>query len=190
MVVKKLKPAETRKLLPFKIWVCDKVRDLRCSGVVRLNCVDFPLRGSALKEVCATNHLALLKDAKIFDLPPGWEATSSDCKQQLTPRNHYQIATMADGIDRKADERMEFTTSKDVSVAPTFTDRKFPFLLSTSLLILANSASQGELTPWYLCIWLRVAFCCPISSHRANLQRSRYHRSGAIWYWKDSHLLH
>jgi hypothetical protein len=26
------------------------------------------------------------------------------------------------GIDRKADERMEFTTSADVSVAPTFTD--------------------------------------------------------------------
>jgi hypothetical protein len=24
------------------------------------------------------------------------------------------------GIDRKADERMEFTTSKDVTVAPTF----------------------------------------------------------------------
>jgi hypothetical protein len=35
---------------------------------------------------------------------------------------------MADGIDRKADERMEFTTSKDVTVAPTFQDRKFPFL--------------------------------------------------------------
>merc|ERR1712098_464599 len=31
-------------------------------------------------------------------------------------------AIMADGIDRKADERMEFTTSADVSVAPTFTD--------------------------------------------------------------------
>ena len=26
------------------------------------------------------------------------------------------------GIDRKAEERMEFTTSKDVTVAPTFTD--------------------------------------------------------------------
>ncbi len=29
---------------------------------------------------------------------------------------------MADGIDRKADERMEFTTSKDVVVNPTFQD--------------------------------------------------------------------
>jgi ATP-dependent RNA helicase len=28
------------------------------------------------------------------------------------------------GIDRKMDERMEFTTSKDVTVAPTFTDSK------------------------------------------------------------------
>lgn len=31
---------------------------------------------------------------------------------------------MADGIDRKAEERMEFTTSKDVTVAPTFQDSK------------------------------------------------------------------
>jgi len=30
------------------------------------------------------------------------------------------------GIDRKAEERMEFTTSKDVTVAPTFQDSKFP----------------------------------------------------------------
>jgi hypothetical protein len=35
------------------------------------------------------------------------------------------IAIMAEGgIDRKAEERMEFTTSKDVTVAPTFTDSK------------------------------------------------------------------
>jgi ATP-dependent RNA helicase len=27
---------------------------------------------------------------------------------------------MADGIDRKADERMELSTSKEVTVAPTF----------------------------------------------------------------------
>jgi hypothetical protein len=32
-----------------------------------------------------------------------------------------QFPIMAEGgIDRKADERMEFTTSKDVTVAPTF----------------------------------------------------------------------
>jgi ATP-dependent RNA helicase len=29
---------------------------------------------------------------------------------------------MADGIDRKADERMEFSTSKEVVVSPTFQD--------------------------------------------------------------------
>jgi ATP-dependent RNA helicase len=29
---------------------------------------------------------------------------------------------MAEGIDRKADERMEFTTSKEVVVSPTFQD--------------------------------------------------------------------
>ncbi len=32
------------------------------------------------------------------------------------------------GIDRKADERMEFTTSKDVTVAPTFQDSKLAYL--------------------------------------------------------------
>jgi hypothetical protein len=37
---------------------------------------------------------------------------------------------MAEGIDRKADERMEFTTSKDVVVAPTFQDSSFPFHFS------------------------------------------------------------
>ena len=31
------------------------------------------------------------------------------------------------GIDRKADERMEFTTSKDVTVAPTFQESVFLF---------------------------------------------------------------
>merc|ERR1712093_616968 len=39
-----------------------------------------------------------------------------------TFRHGTTTAIMADGIDRKADERMEFTTSADVSVAPTFTD--------------------------------------------------------------------
>ena len=37
---------------------------------------------------------------------------------------------MAEGIDRKADERMEFTTSKDVTVAPTYDflpENKQPF---------------------------------------------------------------
>lgn len=29
---------------------------------------------------------------------------------------------MAEGIDRKMDDRMEFTTSADVTVAPTFQD--------------------------------------------------------------------
>lgn len=32
------------------------------------------------------------------------------------------------GIDRKLDERMEFTTSKDVTVAPTFTDSEYPYI--------------------------------------------------------------
>merc|ERR1711939_136540 len=39
-----------------------------------------------------------------------------------SPVSNQRDINMADGIDRKADERMEFTTSADVSVAPTFTD--------------------------------------------------------------------
>jgi hypothetical protein len=38
------------------------------------------------------------------------------------PVSHTRTAIMADGIDRKADERMEFSTSKDVTVIPTFSD--------------------------------------------------------------------
>jgi hypothetical protein len=44
--------------------------------------------------------------------------STSTFGQELTSRNQAtqnQIAIMADGIDRKADERMEFTTSKDVT---------------------------------------------------------------------------
>jgi len=36
--------------------------------------------------------------------------------------NSKTTAIMADGIDRKAEEKMEFTTSKDVVVSPTFQD--------------------------------------------------------------------
>ena len=44
---------------------------------------------------------------------------------------------MAEGIDRKADERMEFTTSKDVTVAPTYVflpENKQPFANARSVL--------------------------------------------------------
>jgi ATP-dependent RNA helicase len=36
------------------------------------------------------------------------------------------------GIDRKAEERMEFTTSKDVTVAPTFQVRAAPDVLQAN----------------------------------------------------------
>jgi ATP-dependent RNA helicase len=41
------------------------------------------------------------------------------------------------GIDRKAEERMEFTTSKDVTVAPTFQDACLPLpaVVSSTMLI-------------------------------------------------------
>jgi hypothetical protein len=42
----------------------------------------------------------------------------NDCFQKLL--NSPFSPNMADGIDRQADERIEFTTSKEVTVAPTF----------------------------------------------------------------------
>jgi ATP-dependent RNA helicase len=57
---------------------------------------------------------------------------SAAASRRQTPQRHSehysnrfhthpeQTATMADGIDRKAEERMEFSTSKEVTVAPTF----------------------------------------------------------------------
>jgi hypothetical protein len=42
--------------------------------------------------------------------------------QKTVLKCHTTTAIMADGIDRKADERMEFSTSKDVTVIPTFDD--------------------------------------------------------------------
>jgi hypothetical protein len=48
---------------------------------------------------------------------------------QTLKNTYHSTAIMAEGgIDRKAEERMEFETSKDVSVAPTFVES--PFLLS------------------------------------------------------------
>jgi len=45
---------------------------------------------------------------------------------------------MAEGIDRKADERMEFTTSKDVTVAPTFQDMHLKGMRLRLLFLWAN----------------------------------------------------
>jgi len=89
---------------------------------------------------------------------------------------------MADGIDRKADERMEFTTSKDVVVNPTFQDMNLKGkcnapALGTRLTICREPSS------WYLRLWIRISLRCSVPSDRANLQGSRHHRPGAIRYW-------
>jgi hypothetical protein len=84
-----------------------------------------------------TNHLSRLKDAKIYLWRQAEEGSFAfnlhEEKSQHQRKNFRHIITMA-GIDRKADERMEFTTSADVSVAPTFTDSPSLPLLSWSLL--------------------------------------------------------
>lgn len=59
--------------------------------------------------------------------------TRSPTFQHHTHTNPKQLAIMAEsGIDRKAEERMEFTTSKDVTVAPTFQVRAVPEVLQAS----------------------------------------------------------
>jgi hypothetical protein len=54
-----------------------------------------------------------------------WILTSSNQRQphntlSTSPKTSLTLINMADGIDRKADEKMEFSTSKEVTVAPTF----------------------------------------------------------------------
>jgi hypothetical protein len=56
---------------------------------------------------------------------------------------------MAEGIDRKVDEKMEFTTSKDVVVSPTFQDLHLKgeqLQLAYGVLLTKNR----EPTSWYL----------------------------------------
>lgn len=53
-------------------------------------------------------------------------------KSKLDQSHSNKIKIMADGIDRKADERLEFTTSQDVTVAPTFQDMHLKGKLSTA----------------------------------------------------------
>lgn len=85
--------------------------------------------------------------------------------------NRKTIAIMAEGgIDRKAEERMEFTTSKDVTVAPTFQDSKLPLPMIEQYLTV-YSALEGESSSWYLCIWLRIPFCSTIPCDCPDLQR-------------------
>lgn len=40
----------------------------------------------------------------------------------ITTTSRITVVMAEQGIDRKAEERMEFTTSKDVTVCPTFAD--------------------------------------------------------------------
>jgi hypothetical protein len=93
-----------------------------------------------------------------------------------------QTAIMADGIDRKADERMEFTTSKDVTVAPTFQDMHLKGTRLSETIPAMKLMKCRKSSPWNLCLRLRISLCRPVACHRPNLQRSRYHRPGAIWY--------
>jgi hypothetical protein len=61
-------------------------------------------------------------------------------QQHQIPRKLNTISTsaiiiMADGIDRKADERLEFSTSKEVIVCPTFEQMYVPLPLSLLIAI-------------------------------------------------------
>lgn len=78
----------------------------------------------------ASRAWACHRKPKIFLKLELWTSLStlahSSSAGQITSQLHSYISSiqfpiMAEGgIDRKADERMEFTTSKDVTVAPTF----------------------------------------------------------------------
>lgn len=80
----------------------------------------------------------------------------------------------AGGIDRKAEERMEFNTSKEVTVHPTFESMS---LKGKALFALRTLPGQQTLIQlcrispsWNLRLRLRVALGCSVPRHRPSLQ--------------------
>ncbi len=86
------------------------------------------------------------------------------------------------GIDRRADEKMELSTSKEVTVHPTFESMSLKGkAVATILLFLYSHLRSRQLvltvrfpcresSTWYLRVRLRIPVRRPISSHRPNLQ--------------------
>lgn len=73
-------------------------------------------------KVCASQSSRdMCQAAKNFKVVPPRRNAASSPKPYHKSNNTTTTANMADGIDRKAEERMEFTTSAEVDVAPTFT---------------------------------------------------------------------
>lgn len=73
-----------------------------------------------------------LVDLHRFQLQPSQRIINFTYFPILESHNEYIIAKMAEGsggIDRKAEERMEFSTSKEVTVHPTFESMSLKGLL-------------------------------------------------------------
>jgi superfamily II DNA/RNA helicase len=66
------------------------------------------------KSSSSRTFLPIIAAADATKLPP----TNTSTPHPYT--YHHHTLTMAEGIDRNADDKMEFSTSKEVTVAPTF----------------------------------------------------------------------
>jgi hypothetical protein len=116
-----------------------------------------------LSKFCAGQSFELQKTALRFFLVPSLRLGSGKTKRQRSRTTLeiiavQQIAIMAEGsggIDRKAEERMEFTTSKDVNVVPTFSDMHLKGNNTYGLPYIACMLTRTrEPSPRHLCIWI------------------------------------
>jgi hypothetical protein len=81
-------------------------------------------RASMAKQFCRSSASAKAR-APELSCPSSPPPTRQNCLSTNTPTPHpytphHHTLTMAEGIDRNADDKMEFATSKEVTVAPTF----------------------------------------------------------------------
>lgn len=94
-----------------------------------------------------------------------------------------------EGIDRKQDERLEFSTSKEVSVAPTFEAMHLVSIGRRShARMRADLAVEREPPTRHLRIRLRVSLSGTVTSHRADLQRTRHDCTSTEWNRQDSNI--
>lgn len=100
------------------------------------------------------------------------------------------MAEAAGGIDRKADERMEFSTSKEVTVHPTFESMslkgRFDLLRCAREMLISLSR---EPAPWDLRLWIRISLRRAVQSHCPGVQGTGHDRASPVRNWQDRYVL-
>ena len=98
------------------------------------------------------------------------------------------------GVEEEDLANVEFETSEDVEVIPTFDSMalredllRWRFL---NIIFLHVMTWPCNLLQGHLCLRIWKAICHPAESNQADHQGKRCDRPGAIWYRQNSHLLH